>query len=473
MKILFGIIFIVFFSIGCNKLVSVENPPTGVDAKTVYTEDGDAIAVLNGLYQTLITAGDFTTGINSLSCIGGLSADELTGYPANGDELYAAYQNALNSNPTTYVVPFWGTLYSEIYVTNTAIAGLQASTSLTPAVKQELLGEAQFMRAFFYFYLINLWGDVPLVLTTDYKTNGVMSRTPQSLVWAQIISDLKSAESLLNQNFIGNDALSSSTERTRPNKWAAAALLARVYLYQKDYSDAIAQSTMVINNNSLFRLVGLDTVFLKNNNEAIWQLEPITPSYNTLDAVAFILETAPNPAQPVSLSPHILSSFESGDQRFVHWVDSINADGIVYYYPYKYKVNSVGADLTEYLDVLRLGEQYLVRAEASANLGNLNSAGGAIADLDTIRYRASLPDYTGSADQASVLAAIAHERQVEFFTEWGHRWLDLKRTNKMDSVMIIVAPSKQTTWNPDRALYPIPYSDIQFDHNLVQNPGYN
>src|SRR5205085_2875647 len=149
-----------------------------------------------------------------------------------------------------------------------------------------------------------------------------------------------------------------------------------------------------------------------------------------------------------------------------NWINSVVAggSGITYYFPFKYKDNS--STVTEYLMVLRLGEQYLIRAEARAQLGNTS---GALSDMNAIRRRAGLPDYSGATDKNSLLAAILHERQVELFTEWGHRWLDLKSAGALNALMAVITPKKTggaIQWSSYKQLYPIPYSDIKGDPNL-------
>jgi hypothetical protein len=122
--------------------------------------------------------------------------------------------------------------------------------------------------------------------------------------------------------------------------------------------------------------------------------------------------------------------------------------------------------------VLRLGEQYLIRAEARAQQGKVTGAGSAEEDLDAIRTRAGLSPTTAST-QAQMLDAILQERRVELFAEWGHRWLDLKRTNTIDQVMSVVAPSKGGVWESYKALYPIPFNELLLNPKLKpQNPGY-
>ncbi len=125
--------------------------------------------------------------------------------------------------------------------------------------------------------------------------------------------------------------------------------------------------------------------------------------------------------------------------------------------------------------VIRLAEVYLIRAEAEryTRSAGLNAA---LADINIIRHRAGLSDYNGPFNNKdSVLASIMHERQVELFTEWGHRWFDLIRTKKIDAVMGNpgnVSIFKGGIWNHNWALMPLPYGDLQIDPNLTQNPDY-
>ena len=354
------------------------------------------------------------------------------------------------------------------------------SNSLTFSVKQQLLGEAYFLRAFFYFYLVNLYGDVPLVLSTDWKTNSVMGRAPQSQVYQQVINDLKAAQNLLNENYLDGTLLNTTIERVRPNKWAATALLARVYLYTRDWANAEIQATALISNTNLFNAaIPLNNVFEKNSEETIWALQPVgfANSSNTGEGKLFILPVGgPNANNnPVYLSNYIVNAFESGDLRKTNWTDSVKPSSTAYYYAKKYKIGNTNTPTQEYPIILRLAEQYLIRAEARARLGS--NLPGAIADLDVIRNRAGLPliaTINPGISQAALIDKILHERQVELFTEWGHRWLDLKRTGTVDALMTAVTPVKAngSPWTSTQAWYPIPQTDINNNPNLVQNAGY-
>lgn len=467
------IVFLILNSqTGCRKFVEVNTPITSTSESVVFSSDATASAVLTGIYSNLnqLSINSIDAGPGSLSLFAGLSADEFKLYSGISGLYLFHYTNSLTS--AVLGSGYWESIYRRIYITNSAIDGINKASTLTTEVKKQLLGEAKFMRAFFYFYLVNLYGDIPLVLTTDYSVNAVMPRTPRSQVWDQIVSDLKDAQVLLSSNFLKADAQSSTNDRLRPTKWAALGMLSRTYLYLGKWSDAEMAASAVISNNLLFDTVSLNSnVFIKNSKEAIWQLQPVNTGWNTEDARVFIIPpSGPSFAYPIYLSNYLLNSFESGDYRKIAWVKNVKlSNGDIYYYPYKYTSATLNAPVTEYQMVLRIAEMYLIRAEARVQQGDFV---GALADLNVIRKRAMLSNYSGPMDLSSLLSAILHERQVELFTEWGHRWFDLKRSNTVDSVMSIVASQKGGTWNTNWQWYPISQSELQKNPFLVQNEGY-
>jgi starch-binding outer membrane protein, SusD/RagB family len=408
-------------------------------------------------------------GIGGISILTGLSADEIGLYPGTSTLLNQVYTNSQQSNNSTSL---WGDLYNCLYQANYAIQNLAISTGVTTDMKNQLTAESEFVRAFCLFYLTNIYGDVPLVVTPAYQINEGLSRTPQQEVYQQIVADLTSAQNSLSDNYVTSDG-STTGLRLRPNKGAAAALLARAYLFAKNWDSAAIEASVVINNNQ-YSLDSLDGVFLISSPEAIWQLQPAGNGYDTPDGLFFVdgfTGGGPNTGYPVYLNQDLVNSFEANDLRRSSWTDSVVENGIMYYFPYKYKVGTTGAAPTEYVVVLRLAEQYLIRAEAEANGvgGGINQA---IIDLDTIRNRAGLPDYSGPIDQGTVINEILHERRVELFTEYGHRWFDLRRSGTIDSVMTPACTKKGGTWNQDWGLYPVPLTEIQADSKLTQNNGY-
>ncbi|WEK33681.1 MAG: RagB/SusD family nutrient uptake outer membrane protein [Candidatus Pseudobacter hemicellulosilyticus] len=464
-----ALLILLFSTAGCRKLVEVEGPPTGVSSGNVYNSDATAAAVLTGMYINISTAGQ-TTGIPALNYLTALSADELTLYSASTNTTQIAYyQNNLNPGNVSNN-HFWNWLYPVIYKANDAVEGLTGNTALSPAASRQLLGEALFMRAFCYFYLVNLYGNVPLITGTDYTQNAITPRTPKEKVYAQIIVDLTEAQQLLSDLYL-SPAMQETEDRVRPTRWAATALLARTYLFTGDWSNAEKEAGKVIDHTPLFQPGSLDDIFLKNSTEAIWQIQPVLPGWNTNEASFYVLtEAGPNYNTPSYLSEALLLSFEDDDDRLEHWAGKAEVDmggsTITYHYPYKYKVYEYGSPVTEYEMVLRLGEQFLIRAEARAQLEDIS---GAQEDLNLIRNRAGLGSTTATTKE-DLLTAILHERQVELFVEWGSRWLDLKRTGQAAIVMPAITAAKGGSWTSSQQLYPVPLTEIQRNPYLVPNP---
>jgi starch-binding outer membrane protein, SusD/RagB family len=457
---------IFFFLSSCKKFVSVPTPVNEIVTQNVFTNDASAVAAQTAIYTQMQNNWE---GVYAALDYG-LVSDELTNYYSDPVE-NEYYTNSLQSKD---ILEPWVDAYVYIYDANAVIGGLQEYSGVTSVSKQQLTGEAEFVRSFWNFILVNTYGSIPLVTTTDYATNAVAGRASIDQVYAQMVSDLSDAANKLNTNYVDATDSVVTTERVRPTKGAAEALLARVYLYKGAFDSSEQQSTLVI-NSPLYKLcASLDSVFLKNNTEGIWQLPPVQPSSNlaTPEGQQFILTDVPsNVYEGAALSSQLLNSFEPGDLRRTHWVNAYTADNVsYYYYPYKYKLWETSSAV-EYSIIFRLAEQYLIRAEARAQQNNL---GGAAADLNIIRTRAGLaniPDSIASS-QPALLGAILHERQVELFTEWGHRWFDLIRSKTVNAVMSVVTPAKGGSWSPDWALFPIPFSDLTKDANLTQNAGY-
>lgn len=445
----------------CEEFVQIDPPKTQLVREAAFRSDESAHAAIRGIYNQMINDGGFASGnSSSVTLLAGLSADEFESHTSGNDLFYSYSLDPRNSA----IKNLWDTGYKYIYYANAAMEGLAASTGVSEAVRKQLIGESKFNRAFCNFYLVNLFGQIPIITGTGYQDNATAIRKPISEVYDHIILDLTDATSMLDDSYNF-----SNGERVRANKWAATALLARVFLYTGNWNNAIQQATFVINQTDLFKLVpDPQNVFLKNSDEAIWQLMPVSPGANTNEARIFLPPSAQSPPTFVSLSHTLLESFESGDNRKTSWTDNSVVNESEYHYPKKYKVRVVGEPLTEYSMVIRLAELYLIRAEALAKLGRLSEA---IADVDVIRARAGLSliqDTDPAMSQAELLSRIEHERQIEFFAEWGHRWFDLKRTDRCDEVLGQLKPE----WQPVYALYPIPKFDRDNNSNLSQNPGY-
>ncbi len=450
MKIYFKYIlaFLICSSIiSCKKMIEVSSPKTQLTPDNAFADDLSAIAVISNIYaqfNSLIDAG--------ISPAIGTYSDELSTTSANSTDLeyYNGWISVINSNNLIT----WQSFYSVIYQCNSLLENIEHSPNISATVKQQLKGEALFLRSISYFYLVNLYGDVPLLLTANVKITSVAARASTTDVYTQIVSDLTQAKNLVAESYPSND-------KVRANKWAAVALLARVYLFQKDWINAESESNAVISSGNYNPLDNLPDVFKINSKESILQFW--TREGFTTVGLLFIPTSGSIPTYPITTS--LINSFEPGDQRRYEWVDSVVQGTDIFYYPYKYKNRTPPANGDgEYLNLLRLGEQYLIRAEAKAQQSNIAGAQG---DLNIIRNRAGLSN-TIANDKSSLLLAIEHERQIELFSEWGHRFFDLKRTGRINQVMSPLKPA----WRDASSLLPIPQYERLNNPNLTQNTGY-
>lgn len=445
----------------CEKLIDVDVPVNQLTTSDIYADSATAQATVNGMYSVMynttsggtVTASTFGTFLNNYPA---KSADELYWIITPDDEFTTNSLLPTSANVNT----LWVNPYSSIYQANKVIEGVGGS-ALSATLKTQLIGEAKFIRAYCYYTLVNLFGAVPLVTTTNVQTNLGLPRAPVQEVYALIVQDLKDAQARLAKDYSW-----SANLRTRANSWAATALLARVYLYQKEYSLAEAEATKVISQTALFTLPALNGIFLRSSTETIWAFNTNQFGYPFI-ARALLPSSSGEPSQAVT--PELNAAFEKDpvlrrpeyiDDRYAEWIRT-SPGGL--FYATKYKTSTVVN--TELAVVLRLAEQYLIRAEARAQQDNLS---GCIEDINRIRTRAGLRP-TPATLKADLLLAVEHERQVELCLEYGHRWFDLKRTNRAEAVL---KPIPGKVWEATDELYPIPNQQITNNSNLEQNKGY-
>lgn len=451
-------LLVAFLLSGCESFVALEVPNDRITSTTVYGDDATALAALDGVYIQLFNTAFAAGGNASVSFLGGLSAGTYSLTSAVPDmEAFAGYQleasNGLNLN-------LWSGAYNTIYMCNALIEGVAENNALSADTREALEGQARFIRAFTYFELTNLYGDVPLITQTNYTVNALQPRSLQTEIYNLILEDLTRAVALLDNDYPDN-------ERTRANRFTALGLLARVHLYLENWELAEAYSSEVLDAGDLYELPeDLNSVFLATSRETLWQVSPEgwgNSFIHTRDGN--LLKRITPTGSPVELSADLLQSWESGDHRREDWVGSFITAAETYHYPNKYKIqyDASGGDYTEYSMVMRLAEQYLIRAEARTREGKLELAVG---DLNTIRERAGLEPlvYTPALTQELLLEAVLEERYHELFSEWGHRWLDLKRTGR---ALELLEGIEETD-----LLYPIPEDEILKNPNLTQNAGY-
>ncbi len=449
--------FSTFFS--CKKLTEVpDNPPSSITQAQEFSDSTTTMTAVAGIYSYNSTAGNgFAYSDGRFTMSTAPSSDEVS-YTSNSDQQQFYSYTLVPSNST--LTSLWGSPYQSMYQVNNILTGITNNSKLSASFVKQITGEMKVVRALYYFNLVNLFGGVPLVTSTDYNATAHIPKASLTAVYQQIITDLNDAVKKLPVSY-------PSDGRARPNLYTAQALLAKVHLYQGQWQAAYNEADSII-KSGIYDVTNtpLKGVFLHGSMEAIWQIPALGTNQATAEAGNFI--PSYTGATPVFLvTPFLLNAFETGDQRVQNWLGKTVVNQQNLYYPYKYKnKRPTDTPLEDYM-IFRLGEMYLIRAEAAAELNNLS---GALADVNIIRSRAGLPSSTAEAtSQTAVLAAIMHERQTELCFEWGNRWFDLKRTGTAGTVL----SAEKTGWKSTAELYPIPQAQIQLDNMLTQNPGYH
>lgn len=450
-------------NLSCEDFVEVDAPNNKLVREQVFNSDETVISAMTGIYNELFQAAFSNGSRNSVTVLSALSADNLENINTTNLFKMEFQENELSPDNSNNL-DIWSSAYNMIYMTNSFLEGLANSSNISSELETQLEGEARFVRAFTYFYLVNLYGDIPLILSTNYQENELAVRTPEDEIYDQIIGDLILATELLTSEY-------REGERTKVNSYTATALLARLYLYLGNWSMAESLSTEVINANSTYEILDdIDNVFLANSKEAIWQISPIGGTgivFHTNEGNLFNIDPFFSFFASLKLNEDFVTSFEDNDLRSFFWID-YNASKDVFF-PNKYNIMySDQFPIEEYSMVLRLAEQYLIRAEARVRQDMLD---GAIEDLDIIKKRAGLDlisEINPAISKDDLLDEIMKERRKELFTEWGHRWFDLKRTNMAEEVL----GENNSLWDSTDVLYPIPSEERKRNPNLTQNPGY-
>ncbi|HUH26917.1 RagB/SusD family nutrient uptake outer membrane protein [Gelidibacter sp.] len=457
-------LFLLFLVSACEEFVQLEVPNHKITSETVFSNDETAKSAMTGVFNRLFNTSFSNGGSRSVTFLAGLTADNFT-VTSTTVEIVEFGVNAIEASNSSNL-DLWAGSYNMVFVVNAILENIAHSNTLSEKTKKSLEGQAKFVRAFTYFNLTNLYGDVPLLLRTDYHKNATAPKNDKAAVFDQIIRDLEDAITLLENDY-------PDGERTRPNVYAAMALLARVHLYLENWKEAEYYSSEVINQGVLYKLLkDPNDVFLANSEEAIWQISPIgwgSSFTHTNEGNLFIPSTTSTPI--TVLSESFMDQWtEPQDLRLTNWVQNFTSNGELFFYPYKYKIqyDASGGKINEYSMVMRLAEQYLIRAEANVHLGNLQNA---ITDLDKIKERAEIALISESnphISESELLEIILGERRKEFFAEWGHRWFDLKRLEKST----ILSEKPNSDWQETDIWFPIPENDRLKNPKLTQNDGY-
>jgi len=456
---LFSTVALVLSLSACEQFLDVAPRESIADDQTIVDQKSASTA-LNGVYSALASGGYYGTSFQSIGYLGGGDI-QWTGTQSQVQEFITHNVRADNSTISTV----WSAIYVTINRANHVIANVPKVTDplLTDALRNQYLGEAYFIRALAYFDLARTFGGVPIITqpTLTATSNQGIPRATQAETYAQVLSDLETAEPLLP-----NPTTVQTADRYRATRKTAWALKARLYLYQSNWAAAEDYATRLISDNTNYQLVAPFNAWFANNvrgtRESVFEL-----FYNGTTEVnshrgqwqptanGGTRQWAPN-ADLVSLLTSAPNNTPNGRSTLIASVSTTTWYGNLYY-------RSPGSDPSY---IFRIAELYLIRAEARAQQNKLS---GALADLNAVRGRAGLAASTATS-QSDILLAIENERRLEFALE-PHRWFDLARTGRATTVF--KDPLNNTAALPSsRLLLPIPISQIQVDAALTQNPGY-
>ncbi|MEP6645674.1 MAG: RagB/SusD family nutrient uptake outer membrane protein [Saprospiraceae bacterium] len=411
----------------------------------------DALKDKAGIERGIIGAYN---GLQSLSYYGrtysifsDLAADNLSHPPNATATAYSEVDNNAILPENSSVDGIWSAIYDAINVANNVIAKVPEVADMTQDEKNVALGELYFLRALHHFNLTNYFGAIPIKISPIVGVDDVnVPRDHVDDVYQQIIDDL---------TFAAQHLPASSSTKIRASKYAATALLARVYLYKKDYANAKLSASDVINNGGYSIMNNYADIFSAENvNESIFEVDFTELDRNRIAEYNFPLTL--NGRREVAPSTDILSKFTTGDQRLAATIAFSGTQ------PYVIKYDDLSTGSDNFI-VIRLAEMYLIRAEAeaksSADVQKIKD------DINVIRQRAGLSNATAS-DIPSLITIIESERRLELAFE-GHRWFDLVRTGRATEVL-------PTVTNINKTLFPIPLSEILINTNpgMTQNPGY-
>jgi hypothetical protein len=430
----------------CDKFIDVQ-PQNSLAADQVFADLAGANAALNGVYGGLTSANYYGLRYPVFADLLADNANHLGTFPS-----FAEFKNRNVQTSNVESTNMWAAIYVVINRANNVIEYTPGVAGISDADKKRIMAEAKFVRALGYFDLVRYWGDVPLVLTATKQADNSLNvaKTPANAVYDQVKKDLDEAEIDLAEG-----------SANRANKSAARALKARLALYRGQYADAAVLADQVIATTKFSLPLAYRDVFdIKNSSESIFEVgfDIITQSQY---AFFYFPGSRGGRNEVGPLGTTLLTAYEAGDRRRPASISdgtfTVNSQAIPANVAIKYTRANPGEDNYR---VIRLAEVLLITAEAKARVGT--DLAGALTALNRVRTRAGLPLST-AATQAALLTAIEQERRVELAFE-GHRWFDLVRTGRAQTVLGIT--------DPTRLLLPIPFRDITNNPNIRQNPGY-
>jgi tetratricopeptide (TPR) repeat protein len=484
---IFAITLALFFT-SCSSDFLSKTPESTMNANAIKSAN-DAESLLTGAYNSYVANSYYQ--YDRFLITDGLSDNCYV----NGDNTTAEHpiENFTFDSNNGEIQRSWEFTYASITAANAVFDNV---TTMSDAQwngttrREQILGEASFIRALGYYNLVTQFGGVPILLSVDNGGNFYPSRNTTAEVYAQIVKDLLYAESVL-------PATPYNSQYGRATQGAAQALLAKTYAQMGDYTDCLTYCNKVISSGTYSLVVNFAKLWgaaNKNNSESIFEIQvPSSGSpYNIYGIEIFDFATADNwPKRDIG-AYDLIQAFKAAGDTLARYKSTFNWQVTTASFNMPYNAWNPNAaipfmnKLPDYnnwagidnIPVIRLADIILLAAEANNQLGNTAAA---ITQLNRIRTRAGLAGTTATTKSALALA-ILNERRLELVFECT-RWNDLLRADANGTINLVNLMNSQVdsygknlnyNVNADKHQYifPIPLQDMQLNKNLTQNPGY-
>jgi hypothetical protein len=471
---------------GCNDMLT-EQPRSTIVVDTYFASAADAKAAIAAVYRPLSTGSLWGTNLQWALIA---STDEARVGPEEENANIVALTQLRWTTNNPYIAGStssggaWAGLYQMITRANLVLEKVPGIT-MDETQKNYILGEAKFLRALGYWYLVRLYGDVPIVTTSEEQLKAGITRSPSAAVFTQIVKDATEAEAALPATW-------PTADKGRATKGSAAALLAEQYIWRKDWANAATAAKRVIDSGNYGLRPNYIEAFLpgsQNRNEEVFAAQSSSATgAPAIDIAAWEYPRNMNPNsnggwgtwQPLQ---SFIDSYPTGDYRkevsfFTHGIAPNGRDTTFLPHVYKYRPTArpgqqdVNWPIFRYADVLlmyaeALNEQgqtaqaatyvNMIRARARNGTGNEN--------------RATPANISATLSQADMRQAIFDERKIELAFE-GKRWFDLVRQGFAVWSAAISKDPTALDVSQTRMLWPIPQPQIDLNSALTQNPGY-
>ncbi|WP_253764323.1 RagB/SusD family nutrient uptake outer membrane protein [Flammeovirga sp. SJP92] len=486
-KLLISLAVILGFT-QCHSVLDLK-PISEETSETAYERGSQVEAGLVGVYDTF---GSLEYYVWDKLNFQDMRADN---HYAGGDtpELFAI--DLLEVAPTNVrLFDTWKGLYDAISKANNIIEKAEElqDPTFSDERREQVIGEAKFLRAYHYYNLVNMFGGVPITLEFIKSVSPEALHIPRASVdevYAQIITDLEDAVKVLPDTYGGDP----SVNKARATAGAANAMLAKVYLQKPnpEYQKALNHINAVEQSSAGYRLIDYTHLFdgiHPNNAESILEIQFLGPNAGSFGPQLLLPPSISGDTWRKFLTPShdLINAYDAeGDAirknastlfEAVDWVDEYwgNAVGSTIPFSYKWK-NANGWQSSDNAYLIRFADILLLKAEALAHLGQL---GEAVNEVNKVRRRVSLLGLTADkvANKEVLLQAILDERRLELAAE-GHRWDDLVRFGKAVSTMnelveIDLRTGEKVNYNmtENKILLPLPQQELDRNPNLEQNP---